>query len=509
MWSRSPSRTFLIGLVGFIIGVGIHSFFDPHGHWWPTGLAGAGLAFFAALLFWFHRPHARIVLVGFFMMIVGLARFDAVISRGTPDEIGFYAGTKVAIRGVVRAPPAEKIGSVNYEVFATIPGRGRLLVQTPLTTQLAYGDEVWLKCALQTPPKFPDFDYARFLARRGIFVLCNNPQDVRIIAYDQGNVIMGALLSAKDRFVSRLREVLPEPQLGLAAGILLGDRALSSELANDFRITGVSHIVAASGYNIGIVSGALLAALVSIRFMNRRRAFALLIMGIISYALLAGGGSAVVRAAVMGFLVLLAEHLGRPSRMMNVMVFAGAVMLAVNPLLLAFDVGFWLSFAATCGIVFVAPKLRARYRKAFPDSGFWRVFQRLVFDTISAIILTLPIILWEFGTLSLVALPANLFIVFVVPFAMLASFGLGVIALVFLPLAHLLVYAAWIPLTYMIDMAHLFASIPFASVQTGDWSRLLAVASAFGAIWFIRRIQQPALKSIEPVEPTGWQIETI
>lgn len=509
MWARSPSRTFLIGLMGFIVGVGIHSFFDPYRHWWPQGLAGAGLALFAALLFWFHRSLARIILLGFFMMLSGIARFDAAIPYGTADEIGFYAGKQVLVHGVVRTESAERVSRVEYEIATSQPGYGRVLVRTPLTTRWRYGDKLRLRCKLERPPEFPDFDYARFLARRGIFVLCSNPQAIEVVAHDQGNVMMGKLLGVKSRFVSRLRETLPEPQSGLASGILLGDRALSSELSNDFRITGVSHIVAASGYNIGIVTNAMLLALLRIKFMNRRRAFAVLVLGIIAYALLAGGGSAVVRAAVMGLLVLLAAHLGRPSRMINVMVFAGAVMLAANPRLLAFDIGFLLSFAATCGIVFVSPKLRARYRKIFPDSGFWRASSRLLFDTISAIVLTLPIILWEFGTLSLVALPANLLIVFVVPFAMLVSFGLGVVALVFLPIAHLLVYAAWIPLTYMIDVAHLFASIPFASVQTGDWSRALAVVSTLGAIWFVRRLQKPAPKSLEPVEPTGWQIETV
>ncbi len=510
MWAHSPSRIFLVGLIGFMVGVGIHSFFDPYEHGWPVGFAILGLACFALLLFWFHRPYARIIFLGLFMAVVGIARFDAVIPYGTEDEIGFYVGKKISLVGVVRAEPALKISHVEYEVATADPGRGRVLVRTPLTTSWQYGDQIRFVCMLQTPPRFSDFDYARFLARRGIFALCANPKDVEILAKGAGNAIVGRLLRVKDGLVSALASVLPEPQLGLARGILFGDRTLSGTVAQDFQITGVSHIVAASGYNIGIVSRGLLMVLLSIKFMNYRRAGALLIIGIICYALLAGAGSAVVRAASMGILVVLASYLGRASRMTNVMVFAAALMLAVNPRLLAFDVGFLLSFAATAGIVFVSPMLRARYRRIIPQTNFWRVASGLLFDTISAITLTLPIILWEFGTLSLLALPANLLIVFVVPFAMLASFALGIVALVLLPLAHTLVYVAWIPLTYMINAAHLFATIPFAAVQTGEWSRIFAILAAFGVIFWIRKIKKPATQAIEPAkEITDWQVEIV
>ena len=128
------------------------------------------------------------------------------------------------------------------------------------------------------------------------------------------------------------------------AGLLYGERSgLPLELADNFSRTGVSHIIAVSGYNISIVALALMSLFINLG-LARPRAFWLVVAGIILFVIFTGAGASVVRAGIMGLIVLLAGQLGRLSRIGNVLIFTAALMLLFNPYVLIWDAGFQLSF---------------------------------------------------------------------------------------------------------------------------------------------------------------------
>ena len=140
-------------------------------------------------------------------------------------------------------------------------------------------------------------------------------------------------------------------------------------------------------------------------------------------------------------------------------------MLAWNPVLLLYDPGFQLSALATAGLLALSPII-------VPRSTWieWASMREVFASTVSAQLAVLPLLLYSSGQLSLVALPANLLVLVAVPLAMLMSLVAALGGLIAGPLAPFVGFPAYVLLSYMIGVAHTFASLPFASLQLGAFS---------------------------------------
>ena len=198
-----------------------------------------------------------------------------------------------------------------------------------------------------------DSDYDRWLESRGISARCDATA-FSITGHDTSPA--GRLEELRQASGDGLQRVLPEPEGGLAAAILIGLRdRVDRDVAADFTTAGVSHIVAISGWNIAVVAatiGALLGCLA------RRRRAAITLGAIVAYTLFAGASPSVVRAAVMAGVALAVVESGRGSRAATGLAWAAAAMVLAEPATAA-DPGFQLSAAATAGLVaWASPKLR-------------------------------------------------------------------------------------------------------------------------------------------------------
>jgi competence protein ComEC len=278
-----------------------------------------------------------------------------------------------------------------------------------------------------------------------------------------------------------VNRILPEPQAAFLGGLLYGaKRGIPADLTEKFNITGTTHIVAISGYNITILAVLLLQITKNLG-LGRKKSFWIASGGILFFVILTGAQASVVRAAVMGLLVLLATHVGRISKITNALLFAAAAMLVFNPKILAFDVGFQLSFAATIGLVYLSPIFEKIFFKIPSVFGAKETFT----TTMSAIVLTLPLILYNFGRISFIAPLANIFILPVIPLAM----ALGSVAvlggLIYFGLGHVLAWFAWLVLSYIIKAVEILAAIPWASGEAGKihWIFLIIFYLLIG--WFI------------------------
>src|SRR5262249_10945273 len=156
-----------------------------------------------------------------------------------------------------------------------------------------------------------DFSYADYLARRGVGWALDFPE-TRLVGHEEPPLPLAALAAARERFTGALAAALPEPQAALAAGLLGGTgRGLPADLRDEMAKTGTLHLVAVSGYNITVVAGALMLAIVPLA--GRRRAAYFVLPAIAAYVLLVGPSASVVRAAIMAALFVLAYHFGRQS----------------------------------------------------------------------------------------------------------------------------------------------------------------------------------------------------
>ena len=202
------------------------------------------------------------------------------------------------------------------------------------------GDRVVVDGAVRERPDSP---YGEYLLRIGaVGTLTSRTLEVETGPDDLGRRLEGLRRGGAEA----LATVLPEPEAGLAAGILIGLRdRVDRDLAAAFTTAGVSHVVAISGWNIAIVAAAIAAMAGR---LGRRRRSVVTILAIVVYVAFAGASASVVRAALMAGVVLLARETGRAGRAAAALGWAATLLLISDPKLIG-DAGFQLSSLATAG----------------------------------------------------------------------------------------------------------------------------------------------------------------
>ena len=300
---------------GWFIGIWLASALQP-----PVEiLLLCGLVPIFGLLLWRDNRRARLIWLGGLCAVIGGARYLGSIPHFDQSSLSTYNDRgAVTVEGVIDAEPDVRDTYINLRIQAdriTLPDQttysinGLLLTRPSRPNEFRYGDRVRVSGKLIAPPEFATFSYKDFLARQGIHSMIDRPR-VTTLAHDQGSPILAAIFAFRGRARTVIAQILPEPSASLLTGILLGDDAgLPADVQNDFRLTGTTHIIAISGYNITILIG--LMAAITIRFVGRRRAFYVMVIGLSAYAVMVGGSASVVRATVMGLLMLWADYLGR------------------------------------------------------------------------------------------------------------------------------------------------------------------------------------------------------
>lgn len=309
-------------------------------------------------------------------------------------------------------------------------GSGKVLIKLKPYPSFDYGDVINFEGTIKNPNLASSTNYADYLAKSGIFGTSDYPK-AELIAENRGSKIKSALFKFKEKIVSGFQKVLPPEQSAFVAGLTIGERA---EFSKDFKEamskSGTTHLVALSGYNISIIVLAVSGLFIS--FLNRRPTFILTILVIIGFVLMTGAEASVVRAAIMGFIALLAQQISRTHSIRNAVVLTAFLMVLINPRILRFDVGFQLSFMALLGLVCLSPAIKKFFRFK-EDEGFmsWR---SNLSQTISAQLAVAPILILNFGQFSLVSLLANVLILGVIPLTMCLGFilaGIGFISYYF------------------------------------------------------------------------------
>jgi competence protein ComEC len=300
----------------------------------------------------------------------------------------------------------------------------------------------------------------------------------------------------RDWFADKVRLAVPEPQASLGLGYLLGQRrALPTELQLALVVTGLTHVVVASGYNLTILVR--LARRLFVKVSKYLAALSATIM-IVAFMAITGASPSMSRAGLVSGLSLAAWYYGRQFHPLVLLPFAAAVTVLIDPTYAWNDLGWQLSFAAFAGVMILAPLLQ---RYFFGDKKP-SIVRQILGETISASILTLPILVFAFGQFSNIAILSNLLILPLVPIAMLLVFvgGIGAIAL---PQLAVIIGApaVWV-LTYMTTVIQYFAALPWAQtiVAIQPWMVAVAYALIIGLCIYLWRVTKYDLKESNIVE---------
>ena len=360
------------------------------------------------------------------------------------------------------------------------------------TPPVGEGQRVALDLKLSRPRAFRNpgsFDYPAFLRREGILLVGSGRADSLLVltADDPPWPVR-----VKRWAVSTIAAHLPPTSAALLGGLLLGEKTgLPPEAGEAFRRAGVYHILAVSGFNVALLASSIFFALSTLG-VPRRVTAVVAGAGLVGFALVVGGQASVLRATVMGLLLLGALLLDRESQLMNALALAVLLLLAWRPGDLG-EPGFQLSFAATAGIIYLAPTLTAYLTgRGWPG---WLATSTAV--SLGAQAAVTPVMLVHFNQLSLIGVVANLV---VVPLAAVGT-TLGMLALltaaVSASVADIVFPALWLLLLALRAVVWAAARLPAAMVHLpapgwlaiAAWCVALALVPCLGSA---RRWIRPA-----------------
>jgi competence protein ComEC len=450
----SKSKIFLWLSLGFIGGVFWRSFGNFDSFWQYILIV---LAIIILVIFW-KNPKAALVAFFLLFFILGIWLTENKLKKLENLNL---AGKEFSGRAIIIREPAIKDQYQNLTVETS--EKNKFLVNVYGYAPYSYGDELEVKCLLEIPQS-ETFDYRMYLAKDGIFYLCQKSK-IEIIAHNQGNKFYAAILKIKSRLQKNIDKAIPAPQSGLLSGLLLGgDDKLSKEMQANFSRTGLTHIVAVSGYNVTIIAEYLMLLGIFLGLW-RKQAFWFALVGIFLFVLLVGFPASAVRAGIMGTLLLWAMKNGRLANAQNAIIFSAGIMLLINPLLLRYDIGFQLSFLATLGIVYFSPFLENQMMKKHRAFGIWEI----LILTLSAQVFVLPIILFNFKNLSLISPLANVLVLPIIPLTMFLGFMLIVFQFIFPPLAIIFSWLTFLPLKYETTVIQFLAGLKYSSMAVENF----------------------------------------
>jgi competence protein ComEC len=459
---KSPSKTFAIFLAMFCFGI----LFGPAASWMSQFyilIILAIILFSTAIL---KKKKYIMIAIALFLFVFGLFRYVQSEVPNNIPTIQNYAGSTLRVSGVIDSEVESKLSSQrvilkNVEV-ADKNVFGKMLVHLPLYPKVSYSDKLVFNCSIKTPEPFNGFRYDKFLESKGVLAVCYYPNYTDVIKSKKFSLV-GGILKIKEKANLRISKIIPDPHSTFLSGLLFGGSSgLSKELTDDFSRTGTSHILAASGFNVSLFSFVFLGWVIQTR-LGRRRGIYLTAGLLLVYVVMAGMGPAVVRATLLAFVILTGALIGRKESSVNALLFVGSVILLFNPRLLLDDVGFQLSFVATAAIMFLTPKWRDSF-KFLPESfGFRESFV----GSLAAITATLPIIIYHFGAISIIAPITNFLILPFIPYLM-AFLALALfVSVLSLQTATLFALPAWALSFIILHIIKFSASLPFALVALG------------------------------------------
>jgi len=473
----SPSRILFYLCLSFIFGIFLNSIFKIPQQFLLGNLI---LAIFLILISW---KYEKLMFFGFciLFLVLGIWRHQATLLEIENSKIKNFIGQNIVLSGLVDKEP--KISEKITQLEVKIQDSGKILVTTRKYPEYKYGDRIEISGKLENPDIVEGFNYKDYLLKDGILAVMDFPK-IDLVEKNQGNRFIATLFSFKEKLKESLNRALPIPHSGVLEALLFGEENnISNELKEKFNLTGTRHIAAVSGMNITIISAILLNFLLALGLW-RNQAFYFSIAILIMYILMIGAPASGVRAGIMAILFLTSQHFGRLSSASRLMLFAASIMLAINPLLLKLDVGFQLSFLAVMGLIFLQPFFSELLRK-IPDNFQLRTS---LATTLSAQIFVLPLLIYNFGQVSLISPLINILILPLIPFVTIFGFIFSFIGIFFQSLARILFWLIYFMLAYIIKTVNFFSKFSFASLTFKNVSWIWLIVFYLLLVVIVRKI---------------------
>lgn len=341
----------------------------------------------------------------------------------------------------------------------------KYLIYTDKYSRLFYGDKISITGNIKIPENFENengivFDYRNYLLKDAITHTSFYP-DISVIEKNSKKDHKSYIFKIKDYFVQQSNKIFNYDTSKLVLGIIFGIKdSIDPNLEENFRRTGLIHILVLSGFNLTIIAYFVFWLL---SFLHRNIRYLLSLFFIVIFVIMVGAGATIIRAGIMISLFIFSKLFRRNSFSANTLFFAGAIMIFVNPMILLHDPSFQLSFVATLGLVsFYEPVSNAL--KFLPEKFS---IKEIVASNISVQITVVPMLIYLMGEFSIVSLIPNLLVLPIIPLFMAVSFLAICLSFFSTSLSIPVVFFSEKISDWMILIVNSFGNLSFSIIKTG------------------------------------------
>jgi competence protein ComEC len=365
------------------------------------------------------------VCMSFFVLFFGMWLSAREHPKFQEHHIAHFNGDTLAMR-VIEMPKTSASGfkskvkiiaGKTQEGWQHIHGTAYLYLANTADSSISYGDTLigtFMLNGIEAPVNPYEFDFQKFSAYQGIYhsIYVKNTSQIALKPYKTPQELADYVAELQEWVWLQLQNNIPgNDAAGIMAALFLGTKAfIPQDVIAAYSSAGVMHVLAVSGLHMGLVF-VLISTLFG--FMGKRRAGRMLLLfltlfSLWAFALLAGLGPSVLRAAVMFSVIAIGAAFSEKPNVFNSLCFAAFLLLLFEPHLI-FHVGFQLSFSAVWGIVYFQPRIK----QLFPTvrSAFVRYFFDLTTVTLAATLVTIPITIYYFHQFPLYFIFTNLVII--------------------------------------------------------------------------------------------------
>lgn len=330
---------------------------------------------------------------------------------------------------------------------------------------IEYGDKIKFFGEYTTPEiarNYKGFNYRKYLKTQGIYGILKASK-IEVIKHNNLSKINLFAYKVKHKIINNIQKILPHDTKDLFLGILIGyDNGLAEDIKESFKISSLSHLLAVSGAHIAcIISG--LSIILRLNKIGKKLSNVLIILFLMFFMYITDFTPSVVRAVIMGNLVLLQIVLYRKQDIKTSMSFSILLILIFNPYKLL-DIGLILSYSATIGIVLVV-KIRKLYKCTNKENK--KIVSYLIENvliTVSANIIVIPIMMYSFNTFSLNFIISNLVAGILMEPITLGGMLLIILSFINLKVAYIISVPYNILLKLLIFTSNFVSKIPLSQI---------------------------------------------
>ena len=348
-----------------------------------------------------------------FVYIILILIFSSLSSMVPDKENRAALNVPVTMQGTIISEPSVSDSRTSFDLKETGSGKVLRVMIFSDKERYEYGDRMIFKGRVMEP-KIPgnpyEISFDDYLKRKGISnSVCVFPDKdgiPKVTGKNKGNWFISLSLALKNKVIALHKNAMPEPYSSLFGSIIFGMKGspIPDEIKNNYQKSGVVHILVASGQQVSILIGVCLLAFSALRMPA---ALVLIITSFItwSFAAMTGFGASILRAAIMGQIMIAGKTFDRDGDFLNSLCLSALVLLVMDPYNL-FDIGFQLTFLATWALVYAAPLINKTLQKYLP-----KYVALPVSIAMAPVLATSPISAYNFSQLTPVAFLSNIIVV--------------------------------------------------------------------------------------------------